>query len=314
MQHINVLVVEDEQMLNKVICAKLQEYGAQTVSARSVQQALEYIDLMPDISAIWMDHYLLGKDDGLVLVSKIKSDNSSKKHMPIFVVSNTASESKMRAYINLGVDKYVVKSNAKLDAIASDLCKLIGAKDDSTSNISTVQTDNNTNESSVTAQNVVEPVVSQPLPTSSAQQIAEPTTDSNTAQPQGQNQLIRVLITEDETSLRELLVNKFRETGRYEVFEAQDGEVALEVVTSHKIDAIVLDMEMPKLDGEGLLKKLNEHYSDNLPYVIVLTNTQSASKMANVLQYGALDYLIKADSPLSAVIDAVDKRVLNGKV
>ena len=306
-----ILVVEDEQMLNKVICSKLQEYGAHTVSARSVQQALEYIDLMPDISAVWMDHYLLGKDDGLVLVSKLKSDNSSKKHMPIFVVSNTASESKMRAYMNLGVDKYVVKSNAKLDDIASDLCTLIGAKDDSTPDISTAQTDNNTNESPATTQNVVEPAVSQPSP---AQQVAEPTTDSNTSQSHGQNELIRVLITEDETSLRELLVNKFRETGRYEVFEAQDGEVALEVVTSHKIDAIVLDMEMPKLDGEGFLKKLNEHYADNLPYVIVLTNTQSASKMANVLQYGALDYLIKADSPLSAVIDAVDKRVLNGKV
>jgi len=298
-----ILVVEDEQILNRVICSKLQEYGAQTVSARSVQQALEYIDLMPDISAIWMDHYLLGKDDGLVLVAKVKSDNSDKKHMPIFVVSNTASDSKMRAYINLGIDKYFVKSNAKLESIALDLCTLIEAK--------------NTDQPKQVS--VPTPTPAQaPTPTPTQMPEQKPKIAINTPVHTGttvpQKKLIKVLIAEDELTLRGLLTSKFEKTGRYEVLGAQDGEEALDIVMTQKVDVIVLDMEMPNLDGEGFLKKLNEHYTETLPYIIVLTNTQSMSKMADVMQYGVLDYLIKSDHSLSAVVDAVDKRIAGGAI
>ena len=129
-----------------------------------------------------------------------------------------------------------------------------------------------------------------------------------------QKKLIKVLIAEDELTLRGLLTSKFEKTGRYEVLGAQDGEEALDIVMTQKVDVIVLDMEMPNLDGEGFLKKLKEHYTETLPYIIVLTNTQSMSKMADVMQYGVLDYLIKSDHSLSAVVDAVDKRIAGGAI
>ena len=118
-----------------------------------------------------------------------------------------------------------------------------------------------------------------------------------------------MLIVEDEQALRELLMRKFEETGRYEVLGAQDGVQALDSAMMEKPDAIVLDMEMPNLDGEGFLKKLQQNFKGTFPHVIVLTNTESATKIANVMQYGAHDYLIKAESPLSAVVESVNKRV-----
>lgn len=114
-----ILVVEDELPLQNAIKAKLESEGIDTVTARSVEQAMEYVNTM-DIDLIWLDHYLLGKDDGLDLVEKIKTNDKYKK-IPIFVVSNTASNKKFQTYLSLGVEKYYVKSNCKLDCIVNDI-------------------------------------------------------------------------------------------------------------------------------------------------------------------------------------------------
>ncbi len=118
-----VLVVEDELALLAVIKAKLEKSGFQVVSARAVDQALDYLAGSQDIDAIWLDHYLLGKEDGLDLVTKLKAPDSHWKTLPIFVVSNTAGPDKMRAYESLGVTKYYVKAQSRLDEIVDEVKK-----------------------------------------------------------------------------------------------------------------------------------------------------------------------------------------------
>ena len=116
-QNHSILVVEDEIPLLDVIKRKLENAGVDVVSARSVDQAVDYLEQMQSISAIWLDHYLLGKDDGLVLVASLKSDDSKYKNIPVFVVSNTASDDKVHQYMTLGIEKYFVKAESALDEI-----------------------------------------------------------------------------------------------------------------------------------------------------------------------------------------------------
>lgn len=118
-----ILVVEDEEPLALAIRKKLELNNFSVVTARTVKQALNYIKDVENIVAVWLDHYLLGKDDGLVFVAKMKSDKSKWKKIPIFVVSNTSSISKMQAYMNLGVNKYYVKSDCPLCNIIQDIKK-----------------------------------------------------------------------------------------------------------------------------------------------------------------------------------------------
>lgn len=116
-----VLVVEDEQSLIKIISKKLEINGFDSVSARTVDQALNYLKEMK-IDAVWLDHYLLGKKSGLDLIIEIKKKEENKiKDIPIFVVSNTASSKKVKTYLNLGAEKYYTKSNHKLDDIIKDI-------------------------------------------------------------------------------------------------------------------------------------------------------------------------------------------------
>lgn len=116
---VNILVVEDELPLLDAIKTKLSLSGFEVVTARTAEQAYAYLEDL-DIKVLWLDHYLLGKDNGLDIVARVKGDEKYK-HVPIFVVSNTASPDKVQSYINFGVNKYYVKSDCRLDKIISDI-------------------------------------------------------------------------------------------------------------------------------------------------------------------------------------------------
>ncbi len=123
MQDKNILILEDEKPLLAAIKKKLEDEGFSTVSARSVEQAVDDLDQVEKIDAIWLDHYLLGKEDGLDLVAKLKEDGSKWKDLPVFVVSNTASADKVKTYLELGVEKYYTKADNKLEDIINSIKK-----------------------------------------------------------------------------------------------------------------------------------------------------------------------------------------------
>ncbi|TSC81975.1 MAG: Response regulator receiver protein [Parcubacteria group bacterium Gr01-1014_20] len=115
------LVIEDERILVRVIETKLEKVGFDVVTARTVDQGLSYIEDVGGIDVIWLDHYLPGEKTGLDFVAKLKSPGSKWAKIPIFLVSNTASDSNVRSYLRLGVSKYCVKAEHRLEEIASDI-------------------------------------------------------------------------------------------------------------------------------------------------------------------------------------------------
>jgi len=119
-----ILVLEDERPLLEAIRLKLQKNGFEVVTARSVEQGKHYVEDIERIDAIWLDHYLLGKEDGLDFVAWCKEDGNSKcKLVPIFVVSNTASQEKVTTYLELGAKEFFIKANHRLDEIISAISK-----------------------------------------------------------------------------------------------------------------------------------------------------------------------------------------------
>ena len=100
-----ILVLEDETPLLSAIKKKLELSGCKVVGARTVEQGVGYLEDLDKVDAVWLDHYLLGKENGLDFVAKLKSEDSKWKDIPIFVVSNTATSDKIQAYIKFGEDK-----------------------------------------------------------------------------------------------------------------------------------------------------------------------------------------------------------------
>lgn len=115
-----ILVIEDEVPLLGAIKTKLENSGFAVVTGRTVEEALAYL-AHSKVDAIWLDHYLLGKENGLDLVTKLKGQGGDLAKIPIFVVSNTASNEKVDSYIHFGIKKYYVKAEHRLDVIIADI-------------------------------------------------------------------------------------------------------------------------------------------------------------------------------------------------
>ncbi len=119
----SILIVEDELSLLNAIKIKMKNNDFDTYTARDVNGALNVLE-KNDISVIWLDHYLLGEENGLDFVSKIKNDEKNKK-IPIFVVSNTATPEKVRTYLKLGISSFFTKANNRLEDIIVEIKKSI---------------------------------------------------------------------------------------------------------------------------------------------------------------------------------------------
>lgn len=124
-----ILVVEDEKPIQRAIQTKLEQQGFHVFCVRGVKEAMTELKSAPKKEAIWLDHYLFGKEDGLDFLIKIKSKESSWKDIPIFVVSNSASTEKAKSYIKLGAEKYFTKSEHPLAEIIKDIVEVFEEKE-----------------------------------------------------------------------------------------------------------------------------------------------------------------------------------------
>jgi DNA-binding response OmpR family regulator len=79
---------------------------------------------------------------------------------------------------------------------------------------------------------------------------------------------------------------------------ARSGQQALDAVSRHRPDAILLDINMFDLDGFEILKKLRQNLSTKGIPVLLLTARNQASDIARGFEYGANDYVVKPFEPL----------------
>ena len=118
-----------------------------------------------------------------------------------------------------------------------------------------------------------------------------------------------VLLVEDEEQLRRVMKDLLEREG-YRVVEARDGAQALDEVDRHAPDLILLDLNLPGLDGYGVLQRLRSRASTSEIPVIVLTAKGDEDNEVRVFQLGADDFLTKPfrARALSARLDAVLSR------
>jgi two-component system response regulator RegX3 len=101
--------------------------------------------------------------------------------------------------------------------------------------------------------------------------------------------LTRVLVVEDEQSLREPLVYLLEKEG-YEVLDAADGNAAIELFKSTNPDIVLLDLMMPGMSGNEVCRVIRQ--TSNVP-VIMLTAKDSEIDKVVGLEIGADDYVTK---------------------
>ena len=117
----------------------------------------------------------------------------------------------------------------------------------------------------------------------------------------------RVLVVDDDVTVREVVVSYLR-AGGHEVVEAADGAEALRTMRSEPADLVVLDLMMPGIDGLEVCRRLRA--TGDVP-IIMLTALGAEVDRVVGLESGADDYVTKPFSPRELVlrVDALLRRV-----
>jgi DNA-binding NtrC family response regulator len=105
-----------------------------------------------------------------------------------------------------------------------------------------------------------------------------------------EQQAPRILIAEDEANLRLVLQRELERLG-YRVQAAPDGEAALRKLEESNVDVLLCDINMPRIDGMEVLRRIYER--PNPPEVIMLTGQATVETAVEAMKLGAYDYLTK---------------------
>jgi len=106
---------------------------------------------------------------------------------------------------------------------------------------------------------------------------------------------LNILVVDDSTAIRKILIRVLRQTALAigEIFEARDGVEAMDVVRNHPLNLVLSDINMPNLDGLGLLEQLKT--SDQwkgLP-VVMVTTEGGEEKVSRAIRLGSAGYIRK---------------------
>jgi DNA-binding response OmpR family regulator len=119
---------------------------------------------------------------------------------------------------------------------------------------------------------------------------------------------VSILVADDESNIRMTLRTALESDG-YKVLEAADGREALAAIHRRLADLVVLDLNMPVLDGMAVLEEMNSMAGAAKPKVIVLTAYGSLKTAIKATKLGAVDFLEKPIAP--AELRQAVKSVLN---
>ena len=103
-----------------------------------------------------------------------------------------------------------------------------------------------------------------------------------------------ILIVDDDEDIRSLLTDRLEFSG-YQVLTAENGEVGLEKIRSENPDLVLLDILMPRLDGFGVLKGLEEEKLSTT--VVMITAHGTVQTAVQAMQQGAFDFMLKPFQP-----------------
>lgn len=108
-----------------------------------------------------------------------------------------------------------------------------------------------------------------------------------------------ILLVDDEDHIRAFLKALLKQSGLYRVVEARDGNEALALFESERPDAVMMDINMPVMDGVSALRQMREQ--DPEAVVVMLTAKATEYAVRECLHAGASNF-IRKDTPKERIL------------
>src|SRR5262245_405022 len=137
-----------------------------------------------------------------------------------------------------------------------------------------------------------QPVVPPPVPEDVAEQASvhqpDPTDESSMAK--------RILTIDDSKTMRDMLLLTLAEAG-FEVLQAVDGQDGLDLLGKERVDVVITDINMPKMDGYDVIRNLRRNPVHKTLPILVLTTESDTDKKAIARDAGATGWMVKPFDP-----------------
>lgn len=115
---------------------------------------------------------------------------------------------------------------------------------------------------------------------------------------------MKIAIIEDEAAIRQMYVLKLRLL-KFEVYEASDGYEGLKVIEKEQPDLVLLDLRMPHMNGEEMLRELRSfEWGETIP-VIILTNISKDEAPRTLWHLGISDFIVKSNTTPQKLVERV---------
>ena len=111
----------------------------------------------------------------------------------------------------------------------------------------------------------------------------------------------RILTIDDSKTMRDMLMLTLQDSG-FEVIQAVDGQDGIDVLAREKnVDVIITDINMPKMDGYGVLEHVRKNPAYDATPILVLTTESDTEKKERARGLGATGFIVKPFNPISLV-------------
>jgi len=120
----------------------------------------------------------------------------------------------------------------------------------------------------------------------------------------------KILIVDDEIDITKYLTKFFNHIG-FEAYSAFDGIEALEIICLNKIDIVISDINMPKMNGTQLVEEIRKRFGIYGPKILLLTGTYCAISKEYLKQYNISALLEKPIDCLNSFVKLVEELVNN---
>ncbi|HMA77621.1 MAG TPA: response regulator [Candidatus Paceibacterota bacterium] len=118
-----------------------------------------------------------------------------------------------------------------------------------------------------------------------------------------------VLIIEDEADIREAMVDYLSESD-YKVLAASDGITGLQTALAEHPDLILLDLMLPAMNGQEVLRKLREDRWGKNAVVIIMSAQDDLSNIGMAYESGVTEYIMKSNASLEELSKKVRETLL----
>jgi CheY-like chemotaxis protein len=271
-----ILVVDDNATNRRIIAGFLDRWGVEGASTASPREALEWVRNGREFDAAILD-FLMPELDGVELASAI-ADARKHRPLPVVILSSIGQHNRTAPNITATLVK-PVKPSALHDALADALASAIPTGEDET-------TDGATGGAAERVTNgppAARPAAARPAPPTPATAASiDPS--------------LRVLLAEDNAVNQKLAVRLLERMGlRADV--VGDGRAAVEALEAREYDIVLMDVQMPEMDGLEATRSIRRRWPDRTVRIVGLTANAMAGDREACLAAGMDDYVSKPIRP-----------------